>query len=173
MNQIKRNILLPLLCLLIAPAFSGCDSKDDVAEIFTGKAWKLTRLTNKGSNQRFYEGIWRNEESYKQSMERLNQQPAAYSIAFEGSEINGELVGSNLKGNGATSSFSGTWMADADTKAMNIGLKVVGTESDPLGKAFLIALQKVYKYEGDVSSLTLYYKEDNGTTRIIGLTRQR
>lgn len=39
-----------LLMFSLLPLLSGCDNEDDVIGIFTGKTWKLSRLTNKGSN---------------------------------------------------------------------------------------------------------------------------
>lgn len=38
-----------LLMFSLLPLLSGCDNEDDVIGIFTGKTWKLSRLTNKGS----------------------------------------------------------------------------------------------------------------------------
>lgn len=44
-----------LLMFSLLPLLSGCDNEDDVIGIFTGKTWKLSRLTNKGSNAQFYQ----------------------------------------------------------------------------------------------------------------------
>ena len=38
-----------LLMLSLLPLLSGCDNEDDVVGIFTGKTWKLSRLTNKAA----------------------------------------------------------------------------------------------------------------------------
>lgn len=59
-----------LLMLSLLPLLSGCDNEDDVVGIFTGKTWKLSRLTNKGSNAQFYPNLWNNnEEEMKKSLE--------------------------------------------------------------------------------------------------------
>ena len=58
-----------LLMLSLLPLLSGCDNEDDVVGIFTGKTWKLSRLTNKGSNAQFYPNLWNNnEEEMKKSL---------------------------------------------------------------------------------------------------------
>ena len=51
-----------LLMFSLLPLLSGCDNEDDVIGIFTGKTWKLSRLTNKGSNAQFYPNLWNNNE---------------------------------------------------------------------------------------------------------------
>lgn len=61
-----------LLMLSLLPLLSGCDNEDDVVGIFTGKTWKLSRLTNKGSNAQFYPNLWNNnEEEMKKSLDKL------------------------------------------------------------------------------------------------------
>ncbi len=44
-----------LLMFSLLPLLSGCDNEDDVIGIFTGKTWKLSRLTNKGGNAQFFQ----------------------------------------------------------------------------------------------------------------------
>ncbi len=48
-----------LLMFSLLPLLSGCDNEDDVIGIFTGKTWKLSRLTNKGSNNSSVNGTWK------------------------------------------------------------------------------------------------------------------
>ena len=48
MKRLIRNIFCMLLMFSLLPLLSGCDNEDDVIGIFTGKTWKLSRLTNKG-----------------------------------------------------------------------------------------------------------------------------
>lgn len=55
MKRLIRNIFLHVAHVFAAPLLSGCDNEDDVIGIFTGKTWKLSRLTNKGSNAQFYQ----------------------------------------------------------------------------------------------------------------------
>ena len=91
---------------------------------------------------------------------------------FEGSDVNGELMGTTVTGHGIHSNADGTWKADGKSQSLSLNVKINGAESDPLGKAFISGLQNVYKYEGDANSLTLYFK-DGPTTRVMGFTPQR
>ena len=149
-----------LLMFSLLPLLSGCDNEDDVIGIFTGKTWKLSRLTNKGSNAQFYPNLWNNnEEEMKKSLDKLYNQKSTFTLNFEGTELDGELMGTTVNGQGINSSVN--------------GVKVTGAaESDALAKAFISGLQNVYKYEGDANSLTLYFK-DGPTTRVMGFTPQR
>lgn len=163
-----------LLLFLLLPLLSGCDNEDDVIEIFTGKTWKLSRLTNKGSNAQFYPGLWNNDnKAMEESLKKLYNQPNTFTLNFEGTELDGELMGTTVNGQGISSSINGTWKADGDSGSLSISVKATGAaESDALAKAFIAGLQNVYKYEGDANSLTLYFK-DGPTTRVMGFTPQR
>ena len=154
-----------LLMFSLLPLLSGCDNEDDVIGIFTGKTWKLSRLTNKGSNAQFYPNLWNNnEEEMKKSLDKLYNQKNTFTLNFEGTELDGELMGTTVNGQGINSRASGS---------LSISVKVTGAaESDALAKAFISGLQNVYKYEGDANSLTLYFK-DGPTTRVMGFTPQR
>lgn len=171
MKRVIRNICSLLLVLSLLPLLSGCNTEDDVVEVFTGKTWKLSRLTNKGSNRQFYAGLWQDENAEKKSREYLSA-TGNFTLVFEGTELNGELMGTNISGHGINSNVSGTWTADGKTQSLSFSVKVSGSESDALGKAFINGLQNVYKYEGDASSLTLYF-QDGQTTRVMGFTPQR
>ena len=162
-----------LLMFSLLPLLSGCDNEDDVIGIFTGKTWKLSRLTNKGSNAQFYPNLWNNnEEEMKKSLDKLYNQKNNFTLNFEGSDVNGELMGTTVTGHGIHSNADGTWKADGKSQSLSLNVKINGSESDPLGKAFISGLQNVYKYEGDANSLTLYFK-DGPTTRVMGFTPQR
>lgn len=103
------------------------------------------------------------------SKSKLQKGTSYFTIEFKGEELEGELLGTNVSGQGSGATFSGTWSADGKSRSLTLNLKTKGTENDPLGKAFINGLQNVYKYEGDMHSLTLYFK-DGGATRVIGLT---
>lgn len=92
---------------------------------------------------------------------------------FEGSDVNGELMGTTVTGHGIHSNADGTWKADGKSQSLSLNVKINGSESDPLGKAFIAGLQNVYKYEGDANSLTLYFFKDGETTRVMGFTPLR
>ena len=144
-----------LLMFSLLPLLSGCDNEDDVIGIFTGKTWKLSRLTNKGSNAQFYPNLWNNnEEEMKKSLDKLYNQKSTFTLNFEGTELDGELMGTTVNGQGINSSVNGTWKADGASGSLSISVKVTGAaESDALAKAFISGLQNVYKYEGDANSV--------------------
>lgn len=169
MNRFIRNSFCLLFALSLLPLLSGCNNEDDVTEVFTGKTWKLSRLTDKGSSAPFHSGIWSNNKEMEESLSKLNKETSYLTLEFEGEELEGELIGTKVSGQSVKASFSGTWNADSKSRALTLNLKVTGTETDPLGKAFINGLQNVFKYEGDIHSLTLYFK-DGGVTRVIGLT---
>ena len=52
---------------------------------------------------------------------------------------------------------------------ISISGKAYGSESDKLAKVFISGLFNVFKYEGDVHNLTLYFKDGN-TTKVMGFT---
>lgn len=160
-----------LLMFSLLPLLSGCDNEDDVIGIFTGKPWKLSRLANKDSNRQFYSGLCKDEEAERKSRDFLKIE-GNFTLNFEGSDVNGELMGTTVTGHGIHSNADGTWKADGKSQSLSLNVKINDSESDPLGKAFISGLQNVYKYEGDANSLTLYFK-DGPTTRVMGFTPQR
>lgn len=160
-----------LLMFSLLPLLSGCDNEDDVIGIFTGKPWKLSRLANKDSNRQFYSGLWKDKEAERKSRDFLKIE-GNFTLNFEGSDVNGELMGTTVTGHGIHSNADGTWKADGKSQSLSLNVKINGSGSDPLDKAFISGLQNVYKYEGDANSLTLYFK-DGPTTRVMGFTPQR
>lgn len=167
MKRIIKNISYLLLVLAILPALSGCNSEDDLIEIFTGKTWKMSRLTTKGSNARFLPNLWDSQDNMNKSLRNLDE-AGKYTLDFEGSEVDGQLLGARFTAYGDNVTLRGTWNADGKSHSLTfIVADRSGSESDPLAKAFINGLQNVYKYEGDASSLTLYFK-DGETTKVIG-----
>lgn len=171
MKKTIRNISCLLLVFSLLPLLSGCNNEDDIIEILTGKTWELSRLANKDSNRQFYSGLWKDEEAERKSRDFLKIK-GNFTLNFEGSDVNGELMGTTVTGHGIHSNADGTWKADGKSQSLSLNVKINGSESDPLGKAFISGLQNVYKYEGDANSLTLYFK-DGPTTRVMGFTPQR
>lgn len=172
MKRILRNISYLLLMLAMLPALSGCNNEDDVIEIFTGKPWKMTRLTTKGSNARFLPNLWDSQDSMDKSLRKLDDS-GKFTLDFEGSEVDGQLLGTRFTAYGDNVILKGTWNADGKSHSLTFNVTDrSGSESDPLAKAFINGLQNVYKYEGDVNSLTLYFK-DGDITKVIGFTHQR
>ena len=162
-----------LLCITLLPLISSCNNEDDVVEIFTGKTWKMSRLTDNEKNApQFYKGIWNSEKEQLRSMEYLNRD-GNFTVTFEGTEINGEIDGTQVVIQGIQSKMTGTWTANGKDNVLKLQIKKTeGTEIDPLAKAFMAAMKNVYKYEGDVHQLTLYYKHDQNITRKVGFFKQ-
>ncbi len=171
-NRIKTIGWLLSLIVLI-PILGGCDNDDSVISIFSGKTWRLARLTTSGSSSPFYSDLWESDEDYQTSVSYLSQSSYFY-VLFNCTE-NGDVVTGTVNARGVGGSINNaTLTIDKDSRAMSISGSISGEESDQLGKAFLNGLLNVYKYEGDINSLTLYFKdtdEDGNTvTRLIGLS---
>ena len=165
----KLNKLFTLLAVVLT--LTACNNKDDVMEIFTGKTWKLTRLTTEGSSNRFLSGLWDNENSYNNSIEKLNSS-GNYILNFYGDNQSAELIEPKFNANGINAKITnGTWKADGISKELVLSGKVTGAETDPLAKEFMKALLPIYKYEGDNRTLTLYYK-DGKINKIMGFIAQ-
>ncbi|WP_291530628.1 DUF4847 family protein [Bacteroides sp. UBA939] len=168
MNRRIRNISYLLMVLSLFPILNGCNQEDDVIEIFTGKTWKLSRLTTENSSEPFLPNLWNNETDYNNSIEALNRE-GTFTLTFTGTEVNGEIIGTLAEATGIRATTSGTWHVDGKTRSLTISARVNGSETDPLARAFIAAIENVYKYEGDVNTLTLYYHEGQ-QTRIMGFT---
>lgn len=134
------------------------------------KKWKLSRLTDKGSNATFYQGIWSNEKDMNESLNKLNKETPYFTLEFGGYERDGELIGTKVSGTGVNASISGTWNADMDSRSLSISFKSNGSEKDALGKVFVSGLKNVYGYDGDGKYLSLYFK-DGDLVRVMGFTR--
>lgn len=163
--------LILLICLPLT--IISCNDEDDVIDIFTGKTWKMSRLTENSKNPpQFYDGIWNSEKDRLKSLEYLNRD-GNFTVIFEGSEINGEVDGTSVIVHGINSTLKGTWKANGKDNSIKLYLKKSeGSESDPLAKAFMAAMQQVFQYEGDINQLTLYYQQDKNITRKIGFFKK-
>lgn len=167
MRRVLRNVGCLFILFFLLPILGGCNEEDDVIEILTGKTWKLSRLTTENSKDRFLPNLWTDETSFNNSMTALDVD-GNFTLSFTGSEVNGEIVGTLVEARGIrASTTSGSWRANGKNNTLTISVRVNGTETDPLAKAFMAGLQNVYKYEGDTNTLTLFYKEGQ-TTKIMG-----
>ena len=167
----KKGYIKTLCCILLLactlPILNGCNNEDDLTKILTGKTWKLSRLTVKGSSEQFYRGIWNNDKDYENSLKALDAE-SNFTLVFTGVELNKETLGSYFNSKGINSTMKGDWNGDGKSNRLTFSnIKVMGGESDPLAREFNNGLQKVEKYEGDSRNLTLYYK-DGQVTRIMG-----
>ena len=165
-----KSIGCCLLMLAVLLTFSTCNDEDDVAEIFNGKTWKLARLTTENGKEQFYNGLWSSDKEKENSLEALKQQ-GNFTLSFDIVEVNGEITGT-AKAHGIRANIEDASVkVDGKTRSLTLNGKVTGAETDKLAKAFMAGLLKVFKYEGDSKSLTLYFKDEN-TTKVMGFTAQ-
>jgi len=152
-----------LIVVLTLPALSGCNEKDDVISIFTGKTWKLTYIAEKGKEQKMYDFWGSNETAYQNSMNFLKSD-ANFLVTFEGGEVNGTVIGT-FTGNATTAGISGKWTADGENQTLTTSdIKTTGSDKDTfLGKAFIYGLSNAKKYKGDDNNLFIYYEEGQRT----------
>lgn len=145
-----KTIGCSLMLLAILLGFSACNNEDDVMEIFNNKTWKLSRIaTEKGKEQFKTDGN--------------------FTLNFNCAEVNGEVTGTVSAHAVKSSIDDATLKIDGKEHTINIGGKVIGTESDKLAKVFINGVLNVFKYEGDIHNLTLYFKDGN-TTKVMGFT---
>ncbi len=161
-----------LLMLILIPTFSGCNNEDDIERIFTGKTWKMSRLTIEGKEkEQFGAIVWDSEAAYNRSIE-LFKTKDNFTVTFEGTEVNGEFSSTKVTVNGAkVKKATGTWSANGKNNTIGLNLNITASETDPLAKEFIKGMQNVFKYEGDENQITLYYKEGQ-TTCLIGFAKQ-
>lgn len=171
----KKTPYIYMVCLLIIgflPMMSSCNNEDDVLEIFTGKSWKLSKISAEGTNIQF--NYWPNDnaagDAYQSSMKLLKSQ-SNFTLTFTGGQI-GEKISGTFSGKGVQCSFDGQWQADGNNQQLNMSINSsAGSESDPLAKAFINGLKNVIRYEGDAKNLFIYFKEGQ-TTKYMGFTPQ-
>lgn len=151
-----RHIFMGVCVMLCAvPFMMSCNNEDDVAEIFTGKVWKLNRLNQSGTSGQFLSGLWDNEASYNSSMNSFYATDN-YVIEFTLSGTNDS--GGTFEARGIRATVTGTWNADGESHTLTLSPKVNSSETDPLAREFIRGLQQVTRYEGDSGSLVIYYK---------------
>lgn len=114
--------------------------------------------------------MWSNES--KEEIDReLNTFGAKgnYTLNFNCAEVNGEVTGT-VNVHAVNSSINDAVLKiDGKEHTISIKGKVIGTESDKLAKVFINGIQNVFKYEGDIHNITLYFKDGN-TTKVMGFT---
>ena len=137
-------------------------------EIFNNKTWKLSRIATEKGKEQFYQGLWNNEAEEKASRELLKTD-GNFTLNFNCAEVNGEVTGTVSAHAVKSSIDDATLKIDGKEHTINIGGKVIGTESDKLAKVFINGVLNVFKYEGDIHNLTLYFKDGN-TTKVMGFT---
>ncbi len=163
-----KTIGCSLMLLAILLGFSACNNEDDVMEIFNNKTWKLSRIATEKGKEQFYQGLWNNEAEEKASRELLKTD-GNFTLNFNCAEVNGEVTGTVSAHAVKSSIDDATLKIDGKEHTINIGGKVIGTESDKLAKVFINGVLNVFKYEGDIHNLTLYFKDGN-TTKVMGFT---
>ena len=159
----RLNIILCSLLSLVLLA--GCNTEDDVLEIFLGKTWKLTYISTENSNKQF--DFWGSGDS-SQSMTALKQ-TNTFTVSFEGSEINA-TTGGTFNATAITATINGQWNAKKKKKKMTTSdVRVSYAESDPLAIAFVRGLQNAIRYGGDSKNLYIYYKDNDNSIKRLNL----
>ena len=167
----KIKIKTIVCCLMMTSMLLGlgaCNNEDDVMEIFNNKTWKLSRIATEKGKEQFYQGLWNNEAEEKASRELLKTD-GNFTLNFNCAEVNGEVTGTVSAHAVKSSIDDATLKIDGKEHTINISGKVIGTESDKLAKVFINGVLNVFKYEGDIHNLTLYFKDGN-TTKVMGFT---
>ena len=157
-----KKKLTYLLLLLLLPLLGGCDTEDNVLEIFTGKTWKLTYIALEGQHQMF--DFWNENTGAAQRSLQLLEQGSTFIIEFNGSET-ADYVGGDFEAQAVNRSITGNWAANGASRELSLNnLRTSGNDSDILAQAFLTGLQNAVRYSGDSQYLYIYY-EDGQTTK--------
>lgn len=157
-----KKKLTYLLLLLLLPLLGGCDTEDNVLEIFTGKTWKLTYIALEGQHQMF--DFWNEDTDAAQRSLQLLEQGSTFIIEFNGSET-ADYVGGDFEAQAVNRSITGNWAANGASRELSLNnLRTSGNDSDILAQAFLTGLQNAVRYSGDSQYLYIYY-EDGQTTK--------
>lgn len=155
-----KKLLTLLLFATLLPLLEACDQGDDIAEIFTGKTWKLTYITMNGQTVDFWNG---DEAAYNES-ERLRRQSATFTVTFHGGDTE-SVAGGEFNARAVNRTINGQWTADGVSHELRLtDIRVTGSDTDVLATAFYNGLQNATRYEGDSQNLYIYY-EDGETTK--------
>ena len=160
-----NKTLTYLLLLLLLPLLGGCDTEDNVAEIFTGKTWKLNIISLDGQGEWF--DFWNgNAEARRTSMNlRGKNDSPTFTITFNGSEIEG-VVNGDFTAQAVNRSFTGYWTANGSSRELSLtNIRNTGNDTDVLARAFETGLRNAVRYSGDSQNLYIYYYEDGQTTK--------
>ena len=156
-----KKILTLLLCAALLPLLAGCDESDDVAEIFTGKTWKLTYIALDGQHQWF--DFWNGDEAANQRSLQELEKGATFTVTFQGSDTE-EVVGGEFNAQAINRQITGYWNADGSSRELRTtDIRATGSDSDVLARAFETGLRNATRYSGDSQNLYIYY-EDGQTT---------
>ena len=159
--KLKKK-LTDLVLLLLLPLLGGCDTEDNVLEIFTGKTWKLTYIALEGQHQMF--DFWNEDTDAARRSLQLLEQGSTFIIEFNGSET-ADYVGGDFEAQAVNRSITGNWAANGASRELSLNnLRTSGNDSDILAQAFLTGLQNAVRYSGDSQYLYIYY-EDGQTTK--------
>lgn len=160
MRGLTKSILS---LILIVATLSSCNDTDDVVKIFTKDTKKLTMLLIATSTNPKEQDLWGGNVDAKERSMKLKNIDGNYELIFDSEgEADDGIIRGKFTGRAVNTKLNGTWSADGKTNKMSIRLdQNIGpnTESDVLAKDFIRSLNKVYKYQGDSQSLSLFYDE--------------
>lgn len=169
MKRLLRHIPIILLVAVVLPFWSSCESEDDVIDIFTGKAWKMSYIFPEG-HVSTPEDFWGDDQEAYMASSELAKDLANFNLIFQGGKLKTGQMGGTFQGRGVNATVEGYWEADGETRALQFSnVHWNGTEKDVLAKAFMIGVSSnVYKYSGDSGNLFLHYK-DGQLLRVVAL----
>lgn len=164
-----KRLHLFVWSLLSLFLLAGCNTEDDVLEIFLGKTWKLTYISTE-NNLHIPFDFWGDGNLGEHYAETLEGE--VFLLTFEGSELN-TTVGGTFNATAITATINGQWNADGSSKDMTTSnVKVSYAESNPLAIAFVRGLQNAFRYDGDSKNLYIYYEDNDNSIKRLNLEAQ-
>lgn len=137
-----KNILY-ILCVL--PFLWGCNSEDDIDEIFVSGTWKVVNYFTKADwDKRNGEPLYK-----KDTNDGVNalETIATFTLTFKDD--------GTFSGNMQNATFEGYWEANGKSRSIRISFKGSPDISSRLNKEFIDALKNARYYQGDSQVLLL------------------
>ena len=137
-----KNILY-ILCVL--PFLWGCNSEDDIDEIFVSGTWKVVNYFTKADwDKRNGEPLYK-----KDTNDGVNalETIATFTLTFKDD--------GTFSGNMQNATFEGNWEANGKSRSIRISFKGSPDISSRLNKEFIDALKNARYYQGDSQVLLL------------------
>lgn len=145
----KYRICNLALCLLFAVLLTGCDSDDDLNEIFVGKTWYI------------HGGRYGGTDFTGDEIKSLYASSGTYYITFGASNFSGVLA--------SGTSISGTWAADGGKHTISFNVSNSSGSSNSLSSKISNIISGATSYSG--SSVTLTIKKDDGNYILLNRDR--
>lgn len=153
--------------MLLLPFLMGCNTSDDVLDIFTGKTWKLTVISDSKGKTDWHD-YWGGDDAARQASMKLLDGENNFTITFAGVELESGNIEGTYGGRGVNDVLSGKWTANGKSNSFTTSDQATpGAKDNILEKAFIYALINAYKYEGDTNGYLKIYFKDEGYDRYL------